>query len=987
LHVDSCGFSACALFAHPIPQAPRVAAYTKEVDAPTLVSNSTVGGRSPDARPVVELARGTTVGRYVILDVLGRGAMGVVHAAYDPELDRKIALKLVRARPPERDGAEDQRSHTLREAQAMARLRHPNTVVVYDVGTHGDHVFLAMELVSGGTLRQWLASRTRPWREVVDAFVLAGRGLAAAHRAGIVHRDFKLDNVLVADDKPARALRVLVTDFGLARGTAPSEDGVPARLESSGSDLRLSRTGRIAGTPAYMAPEVVSGRGADERSDQFSFCVALFEALHGVRPFEGETLAALALSLTEGRIREPPSNVRLPTFVRRVVLRGLSVDPEDRFADMDALLRALTDDPLRRWRRALGGAGIVILVGSAAVLGYTQADRRGACDDAEARLRGVWDDERRTAVERAMLATEVVYAQDTAQRVLAGLDRYADAWTRTAAEACRASERQTTEDTAHPGLCLARRRAELSALVDVFAHADAAVVERATQAVGKLGSLDVCLDRDAPERFAVPHDPALAAEVEALRERLDRVRARSATTDRPKIVAALAAEVVEDARALDYAPVIAEALTASGHAVIGADPGTAKEHLREAYWIAIAHGDDALAGVAASHLVRTHVELGDYRDAHEWAAHCDAFLRRTGADPLRNLDLDILVTRLLALEARHDEAMARLARWQATLSELPPHRSIVVLAQLADLSTQKGQYDEASAIYEDALVRARETLGPRHPSVLALVNNLAIVRYEQGDFEAASEELARALALAEPLWGVQHLGVAALRNNLGSALERQDRLAEALAEHERALAIRLALLDPDSLDVAESYNNRAAVFNDLGELEAAVRDHARALEIRERILGAEHPLVAATLSNLGLVMTELGDHEGARGHFERALAIQETALGSEHPDLPRTHAGLARVAAELGDWATARDAAERAMAFPTTNLSGASQAQVRFVLARALHARSEAPDRALALAQEARALLPDQGSALGAEIEAFIARHPAETGSTPRIDR
>ncbi|MFP2913145.1 protein kinase domain-containing protein, partial [Pyxidicoccus sp. 3LFB2] len=256
-----------------------------------------------DERP--PLSQGSTLARYVVLERIGRGAMGDVYAAYDPELDRQVALKLLR---PEGRHLEELRSRLLREAQALARLAHPNVVTVHDVGVAGDCLFLALELVEGTTLAEWLKA-PRAQGEVLRVFRDAGLGLAAAHAAGLVHRDFKPSNVLVGQDG-----RVRVTDFGLAR---PSNRGLRPRAASASprapnGPAPLTRTGVLVGTPAYMAPEQQQGQGVDALSDQFSFCVALYEALHGVRPFEGLNLEELARAAREGRIRAPERDAKVP---------------------------------------------------------------------------------------------------------------------------------------------------------------------------------------------------------------------------------------------------------------------------------------------------------------------------------------------------------------------------------------------------------------------------------------------------------------------------------------------------------------------------------------------------------------------------------------------------------------------------------------------------------------------------------------------------
>ncbi len=280
------------------------------------------------------LERGTRVGRYIVLELVGTGAMSTVYAAHDPDLDRLIALKLLRSH----DGGDELRARLLREAKAMARLSHPDVITVHDVGTYGSQLFVAMELVVGGTLRDWLACEVRDWPDVLAVFSHAGRGLACAHAAGLVHRDFKPDNVLVGEDG-----RVRVTDFGLVRAVREA-GGAIADVESLGGDAldaTITRTGALVGTPAYMAPEQFLGASADARADMFSFSVALYEALYGERPFTGTNIPALRASATAGVLRPAPLASRVPEGVREVLVRGLRPRPDDRFPSMDALLSAL----------------------------------------------------------------------------------------------------------------------------------------------------------------------------------------------------------------------------------------------------------------------------------------------------------------------------------------------------------------------------------------------------------------------------------------------------------------------------------------------------------------------------------------------------------------------------------------------------------------------------------------------------------------------
>jgi eukaryotic-like serine/threonine-protein kinase len=291
-------------------------------------------------KPARQVAEGQTVGRYVIQRVLGAGGMGVVYLAHDIELHRSVALKLLRPDPQSDERLDEARSRLLREAQAMARVSHPNVVAIYDVGRFEEQVFLAMEYVSSGTLLGYLRERARSWREVIELCLQAGRGLAAAHAANLVHRDFKPANVLLGEDG-----RVRVTDFGLAfmssaAPAAPASAAAPADPPMLG--VTLTRTGVLLGTPAYASPEQLRGQSADPRSDQFSFCVTLYEALYRRRPFLHESFAALVFAVNSEALQPPPPGTDVPPALFEILRRGLRADPDQRYARMDDLLGELT---------------------------------------------------------------------------------------------------------------------------------------------------------------------------------------------------------------------------------------------------------------------------------------------------------------------------------------------------------------------------------------------------------------------------------------------------------------------------------------------------------------------------------------------------------------------------------------------------------------------------------------------------------------------
>ena len=315
------------------------------------------------------LPRGSRVGRYRLVDTVGAGAMGIVYLADDPDLDRRVALKMLRRQDAQ---ASDRLT---REAQALARLSHPNVIVVYEVGSFQEHVYMAMEFVDGESLTSWLRAE-RSVTEILATFEQAGRGLAVAHAAGLVHRDFKPDNVLVGRDG-----RVRVVDFGLARGDAlvravGDAESRPAFATPEKKDAfrTLTRTGAFMGTPAYMAPEQYEGIAADARTDQFGFCVSLYEALFASRPFEADTLVALAQAVKRGPA-PPPRGSRTPRRVERAVLRGLSVRREDRFPSMDALLAELAASAAARRLGTPAALAIGVALATAASVAYVSFTR------------------------------------------------------------------------------------------------------------------------------------------------------------------------------------------------------------------------------------------------------------------------------------------------------------------------------------------------------------------------------------------------------------------------------------------------------------------------------------------------------------------------------------------------------------------------------------------------------------------------------------
>ncbi len=833
-----------------------------EASAATLPVDGS--GSMPGPRDGEELPRGTFLGRYVVLDVLGKGGMAVVYTAYDPELGRKVAVKLLHSDAQGPTGG----PRLLREAQAMARLHHPNVVAVHDVGTFDDSVFVAMELVEGRPLRAWLSERERDWRQILAAFVQAGRGLAAAHAAGIVHRDFKPENVLVGDDGTVR-----VADFGLARPATsePDEPEAAAPEPSPGTEVRLTRTGALIGTPFYMAPEQHRRERSDERSDQFSFCIALYEAVYRQHPFGRGELADLARAVVAGDVQAPPARSRVPGWVRAALLRGLAPMPEDRWPSMNALLAALSRDPGAGSRRALVVAAVVVGMGLGALA--VIALRRPAADACAAASAGAWDDARRGAVRSAFAATGKPFAEAAAKEAIRALDAYATVLGDARVAACRSAAHDAQGD------CLDRRQAQLAALVDVLAHADAQVVEHAAAAVESLPAVAACADADEAR---LPDDPAARQRVTEVRARLAHIAALD-VAGKYRAALPLAREAVEAARAANHPPLVAEALTQLGGLEFECDdPARAEATLEDALFAAEAARHDRAAVTAATQLVRVvSFATPRYDEGRRWGRMAQAVLERMGA-------------RAQGLDA---------SLWAA----------------LGRLEFNRAHYADAAELERRALA-LRERRGPDTLATADVLLNLAEALNADGHYQEAVAPYRRALAIQLARLGPEHPDVAWTHKMLGTLAWAQGRWQEARDHYLRAIAIVERSLADDSLVMASVLNNLAVVDLPLGRIDDAVSEYRRAIAIWERKLGADNPKVAIGRHNLGDAYLKAGRLVEARVELERARAIVEKAFGPDHVRIVGTLATLAELALAEGNIAAARAASDRALAIADKGL-------------------------------------------------------------------
>jgi len=722
-------------------------------DPEDSLSGDTVSSaaRQP-APPKRALEAGSRVSRYVVLERLGSGGMGEIYAAYDPELDRRVAVKLMRGDVLSALGTHSGRARLLAEAKALARLSHPNVVAVHDVGEVEDEIFIAMELVEGDDLREWLAAAPRSTAEVLEVFKMAGRGLAAAHAVGLVHRDFKPLNVLVGRDGRAR-----VVDFGLARAAgAPS----PADAREGNESLPVlgpveTTVGALSGTPAYMSPEQLRQQSIDARTDQFSFAVALHEALCGWRPFIAaapETPAAQLKAIEHG-LGAPPPKSSMPPWIHAVLARALSADREARFPSMDALLEALEQDPTARRRKRWNQAGVALAV-AAMVLGVVvaRAAAQQRCAAPASRWAGQWDLARKASLRKAFAATGKPFAAAASDAVDRALDRYRADWLSMHQAACLATLNgaQAQDVLELRTECLDRRLAGAGALVEQLSRADEAVVKNAARAVDNLQPLSDCADAQALRAGAAwPLEPARRGQVEAVRAQVTQARALYAVGQSQAALEA-SDRATRAAEATGYLPLVADSalLLAQAHS-LRREMKEAVAPAHRAAQAAEATGQLDLVVQAWTLLTRATAIEGE--DGSVWAGYAEAMLGRVSGDTRGLLARLRLAQAAQAIQDRRYQRALDLARESLSISERASGEAHAQVGEaLGTISTAAwylGDLDAAAAAAERAADAARSSLGPEHPAYADHLRNLAGIRVERGDWEDAVRLTERAEAV------------------------------------------------------------------------------------------------------------------------------------------------------------------------------------------------------------------------------------------------
>lgn len=835
---------------------------------------------------------GTPLGRYQLERLLGRGGMGEVYAALDPELGRTVAVKVL---APDLEGAERARQRLRREAQIMAKVSHPNVIQVYDVGVTQGRLFVAMEYVPGGTLQEWLLRAPRRREEILSAFVQAARGLAAAHDAGLVHRDFKPTNVLVTDDA-----RVLVTDFGIARSSGSADEAGREPNRDAGPAQMITAHGTILGTPAYMAPEQREGRPVDARADQYSFCVTLWSALYGALPADEQ--------------RDDRGNV--PSWLRQLLEHGLRRDPAQRFSSMHELLAVLERGS--RPRTHARWAGLLALVLAAGIF-VAVAQRRSApapCEGASARVAAVWNGSLAARLRAAFVASKRSYATRMADRVSDQLDRDAGAWAAMHRDACLAT--RVTGEQSEPVLdlrnrCLNRHLTELASLVDVLTEAPSPqVVDGALEAATHLPSLAECADvASLGAVVPMPKDLAARARISAVEAQLGRAAALDSAGD-PRHGLPLARAAAGIAREIGYAPLIAAALTLQARLESSLGDYAAAQATLDLALVAAAQGRDAQ--VEAEIWVNLVGLLGGEQERPKQA---------------------------LALRRAADAALIHAGN--------PPSLRFQLLLGLVSSLKSDGRYTEALPIATEALLVAQHVYGPKHLETARALDALANVTLNLREFELALDYARRALFIRSALLGWAHPTTASSMNRIGQIFV--DRLDSPAAQlwFEASLALLEAALGPDNPRLADPLTNLAIVLRRQGKLDAALAASSRALKI-DRATNPDDPGVGYSLTQNAYILIDLRRFQEAYAQEMEAAAVFGRTLGADHPYRANPLIMAARCSIKLGHHDEAVALTEQALAIRTARPEYCAQPwSTRIDVASALWARHRANDRARAV--------------------------------------
>jgi tetratricopeptide (TPR) repeat protein len=924
------------------------------------------------------------IGRYRLVHRLGAGAMGEVHLAFDDELDRPIAIKLVHAHLADRRSTARLRV----EARALARLAHANVVHVYEVGEHDGRTYLAMERIEGGSLREWLGAEPRPRPDqVLAAYLDAGRGLAAAHRAGVIHRDFKPDNVLRGADG-----RVAVVDFGLAaleRGDAADESTAESEGEARcGRSSTHDRSSEIAGTPAYMPPEQFRGH-ADARADQFALCVSIYEGLWGRRPFPRRTLDDVLRGRADWVPAEPPRDAATG-WLWPILRRGLQAAPERRWGDVDELLAAIEAGLAGRRRRRLvmlsGVAALAVgLLSGAAVAWWHEAAAVDDCAAIERELDDTWgaDLPARLAARfaDAGAAEGMGWLADSGTSVAAGLDRWRARWLAARGSLCRARAGGDPVVLDRLGRCLERHRGAAQALVAALLRGEPPALRAAPEAVLHLEDPQAC-EREARDGGPPEPPPALAAAVQRVRDQLARAETEL-LTGRSEAAWAEVSALEPRARALGHAPLTAEVALLLGRVALARGRSAdGLERLEQAADAAEAARHDRVVASSWRHMaMAAATEAPDLAAGRQWLRRAEAASARVGLDAGTAARLDAIRGNLSLLAREFDAAVDRLRAAEAALvGQGDLLYASHAASNLGTALLERGEADAALAAFERALAQREQVFGPRHPEVAQAAYNLAqAIRGSEGPDHAAlaGALLRRAVASWAGTDGARTLDAGRAAFVLAQLELDAGQFERAVTFAGAAEAVFREVLEPTRIEHAEVAALLGTGHYFLGRPAPAIAAFRRAVAGYAAAHGADDGHTASFRVALGWALLAAGEVAEARVELEAGRAAIEAEAGADREQSTDARLGLA--AAELASGELERAAARLAefTAAPTGELDRVTFAAVSGLLATrrdpadphgaAALGRARADARAVAGGEAMLAVLLDSMGASAAE--------------------
>lgn len=823
--------------------------------------------------------------RYELGRRLGAGGAAVVFEAFDPQLQRRVAIKILRR------GLQGSPERMIREGRALAQLAHPNVVGVYDIAQASDGVlYIVMELVDGQSLAEVIHRGVHNWKQKLDLLLAAGAGLSAVHEIGLLHRDFKPANVLVGHDG-----RVRVADFGLARADSDADFiGPPSPVSEAELDS-MTVSGLVLGTPAYMAPEQHFGRPATVRSDQYSFACTTWEAIYGERPFPATRAIDELADLKLAGPPRPPGEPRIPSRISAALRRAMAPEPAERFEHLNDLLAEL-----RRARRSSKTSVVVmcaVLVGAVGGAVAPLGNDGGASACTTVATQNAFGRSQAETLE-ALAEQAGGSAPQIAPRLIAALERHDEQLASVEVSLCeRRQDGEFDVETIERGeWCLERAYDTVGALIDRIESGEVGF-GRAIEVVSELEHPEDCASREALAHRPVP-PPEAREGARVLSQQLARLQAglelgEFSQTDE-------AAKLTSRAQELDWAPMVAQ--TQRIHCQLLEGQGRyddAEERCTAAHFSAVRGGSWTQAASAASDLTSlAGYRRGDYRAGLLWSEHAAAMIART-VDPWNLLESDRL-NAVGTVEAtrgaldRAEEAFAEsLALRREALGEEDP---AVARAQsnLAQVQTMLGKYDDAIENGEQALELFEHAFGSSHPVIATVCTTLANAHSRGGASERGLALYRRALEVRSASLGDDHPDTIKARIQLATALSNLGEDVEGRTEFEAALEALAGRVGKDHPDYCIALGNFAAFLYNGGELQAAINVGREVIERRHEVLGDDHPHTALAHATLGSWLIE-SDPDGAAEHARAALEADAEGQGAT------AHCVLASVARKAGD--------------------------------------------------------------------------------------